>query len=130
MPGPDNPRLQSHLREVSPVQRHDKVSIASIGASPERRVAWIRIGFHCTAWFDPFRFFPQQIDESTYDRRADAQFSEDRSVFLENVSRHEPSEGVIFDPVAQQNRAVIRRLYVKPSSRDAQRRARTCRQRL
>jgi hypothetical protein len=30
---------------------------------------------------------------------------------LEDVCSHEPSEGIVFDPVAQKNRAVIHRLH-------------------
>jgi hypothetical protein len=66
--GPNHTRLQPCLRKVSPIQRHDEVGIRRVGAGPQRRVTGIRIGFHGASWLDPFRFFPQQIDDAADDR--------------------------------------------------------------
>lgn len=49
------------------------------------------------------------------------QFSQNCSVFLEDVGGHQPREGVAFHPLSQQNRAVIRRLRVRLESRDTSR---------
>jgi hypothetical protein len=117
--GPNHARVQPCLWKVSPIQRHNEVRIRRVGAGPERGITRIRSGFHGASWLDPFRLFPQQIDDATDDRRANPQCSQDGCVFVKNLGGHDPSERVVFNPVAQKRRAGVRRLDIALESRDA-----------